>query len=193
MLMSIRQLFNEYKSGRDFVRAAERSPNVVYIRQGKGDHVIVRAKNGEQRSVPMHRELATGTRIVALGKDTLSMMCEHYDRQLLERQFAGWKWQERGPIFTTGIGTPVHPRNLHRGYKDLRKAAGLPDIRFHDLRHTAISLMLNNDVPVIIVSRRVGHARPSITLDRYGHLMPNMQQEAAELIDSLASPVIVDL
>ena len=57
-----RQLFNKYKSGKDFIKAAEKSENVVSIRQGKGDHVIVTAKNGKSIPVPMHREIATGTR-----------------------------------------------------------------------------------------------------------------------------------
>jgi len=61
----------------------------------------------------------------------------------------------------------------------------LPEIRFHDLRHTAASLMLNRGIPVIVVSRILGHARPSITLDVYGHLMPTMQDEAAKLMDGL--------
>jgi integrase len=65
----------------------------------------------------------------------------------------------------------------------------LPDIRFHDLRHTAASLMLNHGIPVIVVSRRLGHARPFITLDIYGHLIPGMQEEAALLIDELITPV----
>jgi integrase len=61
----------------------------------------------------------------------------------------------------------------------------MPDMRFHDLRHTAASLMLNHGVPVIVVSRRLGHARASITLDLYGHMIPSLQYEAAEKMDSL--------
>ena len=56
-------------------------------------------------------------------------------------------------------------------------------IRFHDLRHTAASLMLNHGIPVIVVSRRLGHAKPSITLDVYGQLIPSMQAEAAQTDD----------
>ena len=67
--------------------------------------------------------------------------------------------------------------------------AGLPVIRFHDLRHTAASLMLNHGIPVIVVSRRLGHAKPSITLDVYGHLLPSLQEEAAQKIDELITPV----
>jgi integrase len=80
-----------------------------------------------------------------------------------------------------------------RDFKALVKQAGLPPIRFHDLRHTAASLMLNHDIPVIVVSRRLGHARTSITLDVYGHLLPSMQAEAAELIDRLVTPIEVTL
>jgi hypothetical protein len=68
----------------------------------------------------------------------------------------------------------------------------LPEIRFHDLRHTAASLMLNNGIPVIVVSRRLGHARPSITLDVYGYLIPSKQQEAAEKMDELLTPISVE-
>ena len=57
-----RQLFNKYKSGKDFIKAAEKSENVVSIRQGKGDHVIIRVKGYKPESIPMHKEIATGTR-----------------------------------------------------------------------------------------------------------------------------------
>ena len=62
-------------------------------------------------------------------------------------------------------------------------------IRFHDLRHSAASLMLTHGIPVLVVSRVLGHSRPSITLDVYGHLMPSMQAEAAEKIDALLAPI----
>ena len=67
--------------------------------------------------------------------------------------------------------------------------AGLPKIRFHDLRHTSASLMLNHGVPLIVVCRRLGHSKPSITLDVYGHLIPGTQLEAAEKIDDLVTPI----
>ncbi len=63
-------------------------------------------------------------------------------------------------------------------------------IRFHDLRHTAASLMLNHGVPVIVVSR-LGHSTATITMDIYGHLIPGFQREASNLIGSLISPINV--
>ena len=67
--------------------------------------------------------------------------------------------------------------------------ADLPKIRFHDLRYTSASLMLNHGIPLIVVSRRLGHAKPSITLDIHGHLITGMQVEAAEMIELFIFPV----
>ena len=132
-----------------------------------------------------------GRRTVALGEKAIEVLRRHADLQNLERKKAGERWTEYGLIFTSATGTPIHYRNLLRDFKYLLSAAGLPDIRFHDLRHTAASLMLNHGIPVIVVSRRLGHAKPSITLDIYGHLLPGMQEEAAELMDELITPVPV--
>jgi integrase len=74
-------------------------------------------------------------------------------------------------------------------FKKTLKDAMLPEIRFHDLRHTAASLMLNNGVPVLVVSKRLGHAKPSITSDVYGHLISNMQEHAAEVMDQFITPL----
>jgi integrase len=66
----------------------------------------------------------------------------------------------------------------------------MPEIHFHDMRHTAAaSIMLNHGIPIIVVARRLGHARPSITLDVYGHLIPNMDEAAAQKIDELVIPI----
>ena len=136
-----------------------------------------------------HPKTKHGKRGVALGPRTIDILRAHYENQHAEIQKAGEKWRETGLIFTTSTGSAIHPRNLLRNYKALLRDSGLPQIRFHDLRHTAASLMLNNGIPVIIVSRRLGHARPSITLDIYGHIIPSMQSKAAELMDELVTPI----
>ena len=98
-------------------------------------------------------------------------------------------WPENGLIFPSSKGTPSDPRNLLRVFKPLLKKADLPDIRFHDLRHTAATLMLLNGIPIIVVSRRLGHSKPSVTLDIYGHYLPGMQEKVASLMDELVTPV----
>ena len=106
---------------------------------------------------------------------------------------AGERWQDHDLVFPSTIGTPMDRDRLRRRYKRLLKMAGLPVIRFHDLRHTAATLMLNNNIPVIVVSRRLGHAQPSITLDVYGHLMPTKQREVASLMDQLLTPIQIQI
>ena len=142
--------------------------------------------DGVQFAQPKTR---SGRRMLVLGDRTIEVLRKHYDLQNRERRQAGESWSEHGLIFTSANGTPIHFRNLLRDFKGLLNRAGLPEIRFHDLRHTAASLMLNHGIPVIIVSRRLGHAKPSITLDIYGHLVPGMQEEAARMIDELITPV----
>ena len=104
-------------------------------------------------------------------------------------QMFGEDWQDLDLVFPTTIGTPIHNRKLLRKFKKLIKEAGLPEIRFHDLRHTAASLMLNQGIHLLIVSRRLGHAKPSITLDIYGHVIPSMQEQAAEVMDEIVTPI----
>ncbi len=132
-----------------------------------------------------------GKRTIDISTRTIEALREHNNNQHIEKQSAGIKWQENGLIFTNSIGGPIHPRNLVRDFKKILKNAGLPPIRWHDLRHTAASLMLNQGVPVLVVSRRLGHSKPSITLDIYAHLIPNKQAEMVEMLDNLIMPIEV--
>ena len=92
------------------------------------------------------------------------------------------KWSDLGPVFPSKNGSPINGRYLLACLKRLAKEADLPLIRFHDLRHMADSLMLNSGILVFTVSHRLGHAKPSIALDVYGHLIASMQGQAAALM-----------
>ena len=134
-----------------------------------------------------------GKRSVDLGAETIKKIQAHYERQRLERLVAGNRWEENDLIFPSTIGTPLNQSNLLKSFKRFVQIAGLPIIRFHDLRHTSASLMLNHGVPPIIVARRLGHSKVSITLDTYGHLMPEIQSGAADLMDELVTSVAIQL
>jgi integrase len=103
-----------------------------------------------------------------------------------------WIRKTQNQIDTSEVGTPILFRNLLRDFQILLRKAGLPKIRFHDLRHTAASITLNHGISVIVVSRRLGHARPSITLVIYGHLIPSMQVKAAQMMDELITPLEIN-
>lgn len=83
--------------------------------------------------------------------------------------------------------------NIYHKSKTLIKTAGLPKIRFHDLRHTSASLMTDHKVLIYVVSKRLGHSQVSITLDTFTHLISEVQSGVAELIDSLVMPVEIEL
>jgi integrase len=80
--------------------------------------------------------------------------------------------------------------NVRRAFARLVRGAGLPHIRFHDLRHTAATLMLRAGVHPKVVSERLGHATVSITLDTYSHVLPDLQRDAAQALDRLLGPAI---
>jgi integrase len=87
-------------------------------------------------------------------------------------------------VFPNEVGKPIAAGNLlKRSFEPLLKKAGLPRIRFHDLRHTSATLLLGQGVHPKIVSEMLGHTRISTTLDLYSHVTPTMQREAAAAFD----------
>ena len=125
--------------------------------------------------------------------EDIEKLRKHSELQQKERQFAGNRWQEQDMIFPSSIGTPLEPRNLGKHFEQLLAQAGLPRIRFHDLRHTAATLMLLQGVHPKVVQERLGHSSITLTLDTYSHVLPSMQEEAAEMLDQLLLPIAVKL
>jgi integrase len=82
----------------------------------------------------------------------------------------------------------LNPENLvKRSFKPLLECAGLPSIRFHDLRHTCATLLLSKGVNPKIVQEMLGHANISVTLDTYSHVLPGMQEVAVAAMDEVFS------
>jgi len=131
----------------------------------------------------------SGRRTIKLGETTLQILREHHARQQVAVSLAGDRWIDENLIFCSSIGTPLDQSNITKEFKAILGQSGLPIIRFHDLRHTAASLMLNRGIPVIVVSKMLGHSKPSVTLDVYGHLYSNMQDEAVRVMEDLVTPI----
>ena len=90
-------------------------------------------------------------------------------------------YEDHGLIFATSIGTPVNPENLvKRSFKPLLKRAGLPEIHFHDLRHTCATLLLGRGVHPKIVQELLGHATIAMSLHTYSNYIPSMGDQASE-------------
>lgn len=134
-----------------------------------------------------------GKRRVKVWPGVLQSLQDHRNRQELQKLFTGERWKENDLIFPSSVGTAGYPSNLRIDFNNVLARAGISKIRFHDLRHTAASLMLNHNVPVIVVSNILGHSKPSITLDVYGHLIHDMQGEASEIMGKLVTPVRIEM
>ncbi|MGD8457029.1 MAG: site-specific integrase [Anaerolineales bacterium] len=129
-----------------------------------------------------------GIRKVKVGTQVMGIM-EEQKLRVAKMAFKNTeKWQDQDLVFPGKTGKPLAHSYVTTLLQKLLSDAGLPKIRFHDLRHTAASLMLNSGVPVLVVSKRLGHAKPSITLDVYGHLISSMQEFAAEVMDQFITP-----
>jgi integrase len=92
---------------------------------------------------------------------------------------------KRGLIFTTSSGKPIGSRNLIRHFKSLLKKAGLPDARFHDLRHTTASLLIKSGVHMKEIQYAMRHSQWNLTADTYSHLLPGMASSAAGRLNDL--------
>ena len=97
-------------------------------------------------------------------------------------------YEDSGLVFAGEAGTPINPSNLRQGsFAPLLKKAGLPHIRFHDLRHTCASLLFQRDAHRKFVQRLLGHATLATTVDTYSHVLPGMgDQTAAAMEDALS-------
>lgn len=128
---------------------------------------------------------ARGRRMIALDPSTIAALREHRERQMLERSLMGEAYVDDDLAFCREDGTPLHPDAFSDAFWRHAKAARLPRIRFHDLRHTHATLALAAGVHPKVVSERLGHASITITLDTYSHAIPAMQETAAALVASL--------
>lgn len=126
----------------------------------------------------------SGRRTIALSPACVAALKEHRIRQNARRLRMGADWHDRDAVFAAANGEWIDPGNLSRHFSRIVKRAELPMIRFHDLRHTSATLLLKEGVNVKVVSERLGHANISITLDTYSHVLPSMQQDAADRMDT---------
>ena len=131
-----------------------------------GDFSLVSPKNGR-------------TRRVQVTPYVLGILKQERQKQRLNRVKAGRAWEnDLGLVFTDGLGRPLSRRTIYSNFKRIVASIGLPETRFHDLRHTFAMLSLQNGDDVKTVQEAVGHATAAFTLDVYGHVSQRMKQES---------------
>jgi integrase len=111
----------------------------------------------------------------------------HRRQQLQERLLVGGDFHDQDLVFSSPDGGPIHPEHLAKWFRTRARQAGVPAIRFHDLRHTWATLALQAGVHPKVVSEQLGHGTVSITLNVYSHVLPGMSESAVEHVAALVS------
>ena len=124
-------------------------------------------------------------RTVMLSQRAVGALREHRRKQIEERLAFEGEWENPDLVFSNSWGGPLDGGWMTTRYKGILEDAGLPVIRFHDLRHTAATLLLEEGTHPKVVSDMLGHATISLTLDTYSHVIPTLHQEAANVMDRL--------
>ena len=128
---------------------------------------------------------ASSRRPVALTRAAVDALRRHRARHLEER-LAAVVWEDNALVSANEVGRPVEAGNLlRRSFWPLLERAGLPHIRFHDLRHTVATLLLAQGTHPKIVAEMLGHSQIAVTLNLYSHVAPTMQRQAADAMDAI--------
>jgi integrase len=141
------------------------------VQRAEGELRIVEPKTQQSR------------RSLPLPAAALSALERQRARQAADRLSAGPDWQDFGLVFASVIGTPLEPRNVNRRFELLRAHGGLPWLRLHDLRHACATFLLAQGVEPRMVMEILGHSTIRLTMDTYGHVLPERMRCAADAMD----------
>jgi len=124
-------------------------------------------------------------RTLLLADSVISELNIHKDKQRIFAENFGAGFNSENLVICRADGKPMTSSALNKHYKAALEQAGLPNIRFHDLRHTNATLMLKQNIPAKIVSSMLGHSTIAITLDTYSHVLTDMQKPAVDVIEKM--------
>ncbi len=127
---------------------------------------------------------ARSIRVLSLPAPLVAALRTHRDRQRFERQTAGasWRGNDWNLVFTRPNGSPLHGTAVTKRFQQQLRRTGLPQVRFHDLRHGAATYLLSAGVPMRAVMDILGHTQMSTTSDLYSHVLPEMRKDASEKV-----------
>lgn len=104
--------------------------------------------------------------------------------QAREREQAGSRWRgDDDLVFCTALGRPLHATTISHQFPRILKQAGIPERRFHDLRHSCATVLAGAGVPARVVMELLGHSQISLTMNTYSHVLPEMQREAGQRME----------
>ena len=181
-----RQLWAEYQQLRAALNNAQGDETLKRIKDAI-KRVWAGIRDPEVHTVPTLTEPKSerSRRVIALPTVVVTALEAHRKRQLEMRMAAGGDWQDTGLVFTSRRGTPLEACGVSHEFRAILTCAGLPVIRFHDLRHTAATLLLAQGVSPRTIMETLGHSQISLTMDTYAHVMPTLQQDAATKMNDI--------
>ncbi len=144
-------------------------------------HTVNRA--GRYGIIENDPKTESSKRKIMLPQFAIDTLRQQQERQAEMRKRAGESWKEQNIVFSNRYGGFLEGPNLDRRLKQLLKQAGLPDMRFHDLRHSAATILLKMGVHPKQVQELLGHSSITITMDLYSHVLPSMQVEMMDKLD----------
>lgn len=127
-------------------------------------------------------------RRIALPSECLHSLKKYKGRHEKERETAGSAWQDSILVFTTPMVRPFDPANLTRRFRSFLDRAGLRRIRFHDLRHSTATLLLEQGVDLVVIKELLGHAHIGVTAGVYAHVRLRLQRQAVDTLNDALSP-----
>jgi len=129
-------------------------------------------------------------RQIRLPLFVVEVLLRHRTRQEEQRRASADAWIERDLVFTTAQGNYIALTTLRRAFNSVLKQAGLPHMRFHDLRHSAATILLSRGTHPKVVQEILGHSQIAMTLDVYSHVLPSMQEDVTKhWDDDFGAPV----
>lgn len=126
-------------------------------------------------------------RLIPLSPNAAALLSGLKAKRKEQLEVLGLDWDEAEHVFCYADGTPFRPDAITHAFHDLIKQSSLPSVRFHDLRHSYASLLLKSKIHPKVVSELLGHSTTTITMDVYSHVLPGLQEEAAEKFEEMLS------
>ncbi|MBO0777338.1 MAG: site-specific integrase [Ktedonobacteraceae bacterium] len=157
--------------------------------QVKRTATYVAVDGGKTRYIETEPKTQSSKRAITLPPFVVDLLHTHRARQLQARRKAGICWKDQDLVFTTAQGNHYCDSLLRNQYARLLRDAMLPRVRFHDLRHSAATILLSLGVNIKVIQELLGHSHIETTLGVYSHVIPGIQQEAMNTLHSLYTRV----
>lgn len=140
---------------------------------------LLAVETGVYQDTPKTRE---SHRCINIPPETADLLREYRRSQSEIRTILGDRWEETGYVFTRENGRPMHPDSVNGWLSHFSERHGLPHINPHAFRHSMASILINSGTDILSISKRLGHANTSTTLNFYGHILQKADAQSAECI-----------